>query len=75
MSLTEIRSDETRADFGADSSLFQTDDQQQEVRPDQSKSVSLGAHKSHSPPKSLPPGQPEEDYEVEEIDDLVKEAR
>ena len=75
MSLIEIRSDETLTDLVADSSLFPSDDPQQEVRPDQSQSVSLGAHKSHFPPKSLAPGQAEEDYEVEEIDDLVKEAR
>jgi hypothetical protein len=72
---TRNPSDETPTDLVADSSLFPSDDPQQEVRPDQSQSVSLGAHKSHSPPKSLPPGQAEEDYEVEEIDDLVKEAR
>jgi hypothetical protein len=35
--------------------------------------TSTGAHtqKSHSSPKSLPPGRREDDYEVEEVDDLV----
>jgi hypothetical protein len=35
--------------------------------------TSPGAHtqKSHSSPKSLPPGRQEDDYEVEEVDDLV----
>jgi hypothetical protein len=47
--------------------------EQQEARLAQPEPVSLGAHtpKSHSLPKTLHPGQEEDDYEVEEIDDLV----
>ena len=51
--------------------------EQQEAQSGQTQPISLGAHtpKSRSPPRSLPPGQEVEDYEVEEVDDLVTEAR
>ena len=50
---------------------------EEEARLGQPQPVSLGAHtsKSHSSPKSLPPGQQEDAYEVEEVDDLVANAR
>lgn len=51
--------------------------EQQEAEPGQTQPISFGAHKPkpHSTPRSLPPGQVGEHYEVEEVDDLVTEAR
>jgi hypothetical protein len=58
-------------------SIYQMTFEQPEAQSGQTQPTSLGAHspKSQSPPKSLPPGQAGEDYEVEEIDDLVTETR
>lgn len=58
-------------------SIYQMTFEQPEDQSGQTQPISLGAHtpKPRSSPRSLPPGQEVEDYEVEEVDDLVTEAR